>query len=294
MTGVIEITTDGGRQYGFGHLRRSATLAAALAEEGASVRVTCLSAEGEATLPPVPHADGDACLAVLDLPYARDDIATGAHRAGMKVAALDYPGTAPLDLAISLDERRRTAFAEREITGFRYALIRPEIAALAPAPGGQGVLVLLGGADVRGMGPGIARRLAAAGHEVTVIRGPLSDPESPEPLPGIAVLFTPENLPQRMAGCAWAVTNGGTTMLEFMCLGKPVYVVPQNEAERHFASVLENEGALLGIGDIPPTRIDTGLMRRVATRAREIVDGGGVKRVADALLALCTCWEFRE
>lgn len=89
-----------------------------------------------------------------------------------------------------------------------------------------------------------------------------------------------------MAGCAWAVTTGGTTMLEMLCLGKAVHVVPRTVPEEQFARRFEQKGSLLGMGleklSVPnDTRITA-----CEKRGPEIVDGQGCQRIASLIKTL--------
>jgi spore coat polysaccharide biosynthesis predicted glycosyltransferase SpsG len=83
-----------------------------------------------------------------------------------------------------------------------------------------------------------------------------------------------------MASCAWAVTTGGTTMLEMLCLGKAIHVVPRTEAELAFAQRFAAQGALLGLGLETLQTPAQDLIQTCQQRGPQLVDGKGCERIA--------------
>lgn len=277
---AIEIICDGGPAYGLGHLLRSAALGRVLKQRGHRVRLVVPSGEKIAPLSDAPNDDGEPSLHIIDLPYDAGDFVRNARALGVGVLALDYHGDAAPDLSICLFDDSGVPAEGRRAVGLDYAIIRPEIAEYGLCPQGDGVLVMIGGGDLRNQGPAAARDLAAKGNHVTLIRGPLCSDRTGED--GYVTLTNPDDLAKRMAGCAWAVSNGGTSMLEFMNLGKAVQVIPQTKQEQRFAEGILARGGLLGVAadtlDIP----DEADRRRVGKMAGSLVDGRGLNRFADA------------
>ena len=74
-------------------------------------------------------------------------------------------------------------------------------------------------------------------------------------------------------------------MLEFLSLGKPIHVVPQTDNEMSLARQISQHGGLLGIGVEDLKRLDIETCKRVADRARELVDGHGMDRILQAIEA---------
>ena len=84
-----------------------------------------------------------------------------------------------------------------------------------------------------------------------------------------------------MAGCAWAVANAGTSLMELMSLGKAVHVLPQTREEERFAADLKSQGAILGIGlDMlaPPS---PERQAQTALKAASLIDGKGAERIVE-------------
>ena len=278
---LVEILCDGGA-HGLGHLSRGSALAAALLRRGRRVRLSALSDEGARLLGDRRlDAPGRPSVCVFDLPYEIEPALQERRRQGIASVALDYFGDAGPDLVVSVLERRQPPPAGNRLSGFKYAIVRAEIAALAPAAEGSGVLVLMGGGDVLRRGPAVAARLAALGERVTLVEGPQA-PKSPA-APGVETLRAPSDLPSRMAGCGWAVTNGGVTMTELMCLGKAVHVVPQTDDEERLARRLLDSGVLLGLGEEEVAAPDDARRRAVGSAAGRVFDGLGAERIADEI-----------
>ncbi len=285
MTGPdVEIAVDGGPGLGFGHLSRSRTLAHALTAAGAAVGFSPRSTIAGQALAGWPTAGGEAAILILDLPYADDAAIHDARAAGRRVAVLDHVGAAQADLAVRTDPRPVPMAATRCEYGLKYALIRPEILSQTPRPGDY-ALVCVGGSDLGDQGVAAAGALAAQGLRVVLVRGPLAAPLSAAPA-GVDVRVDPPDLPALMAGCAFAVTNAGTTALEAMALGKAVQVLAQTEAEQATAERFLADGIILGLG------LET-LSAPAPHRAAEIgaagqgaVDGKGAGRVAALILSL--------
>lgn len=281
---TVEIVVDGGPGYGFGHLSRSRTLARALEKVGADVRFSPRSDIAADVLEGMPAATGDEPILLVDLPYADDELIRAARQPGRKVAVLDHVGEAEADLALRTDPRPVPMAADRCEYGLAYAMIRPEILAQTPTPGDY-VLICVGGSDLGDLGVEAARRLSAARQRVILVRGPLATPLTEAPT-GVEVLIAPPDLPALMAGCAFAVTNAGTTALEAMALGKAVHVLAQTEAEQATGERFLADGIVLGVGLDTLSFPAPEHAARVAAAGRKAVDGRGADRVAALVLGL--------
>ena len=281
MTGpLVEIFTDGG-STGLGHLRRSNTLGAYLRTVGYRVRVTARSAEGRRLLGEAPADPGTAAAWVIDLPAPDPELIGAAHN--QPTLALDYFWGGTPTLTVSILERSETAApGGNRLAGLLYAIIRQDIRELAPAPGGEGVVVAIGGGDQKSVGADTALRLSEAGEKVTLIQGPLAAVRDLASS-AIVCLRDPPDLAKRMAQCRWAVCNGGSTLMEFMSLGKPAWVLPQTPAEERLARHVLAQGGLLGIGSDEMRAPLEEHGARIGRKACELVDGRGVERLGDLI-----------
>jgi spore coat polysaccharide biosynthesis predicted glycosyltransferase SpsG len=280
----VEIAVDGGPGYGFGHLSRSRTLARALEKAGADVRFSPRSEIAADLLEGLPAATGDEPILLVDLPYADDAAIRAARQAGRRVVVLDHIGEAEADLGLRTDPRPVPMAAERCEYGLAYAMIRPEILSQTPVPGDY-VLICVGGADLGDLGVEAARRLSASGQPVILVRGPLATTLTEAPA-GVEVRIAPPDLPALMAGCAFAVTNAGTTALEAMALGKAVHVLSQTDAEQATAERFLADGIILGLGVETLGVPVPDHAAKVAAAGQALVDGRGAERVAALVLGL--------
>lgn len=267
--------------YGFGHIRRSNTLACALKQRGYSVRFSAVSKNGNRLLPKFSSTELRPTIYILDIPYEIKPWIMKSKAQGLPIVALDYFGEAQPTLTISIYEHRSPPPEGNRVHGLEYAIVRPEIAEIDSVFHEQNVIVMIGGADINHIGETIATILVDAGQNVRLIQGPASKEDYTIKTLGIEVLRAPKNLAAYMAGCAWAVTNGGSSMMEMMCLGKAVHVIPQTTAEQHLAQLVFDQGAILGIGldtlSVPsPEKII-----EVGHRASLLVDGRGADRIID-------------
>ena len=88
----------------------------------------------------------------------------------------------------------------------------------------------------------------------------------------------PDNLAEIMHVSSWAISNGGSSMLELMALGLAIHVLPQTNAEKALAIKIFKEGGLLGVG-FPVTIPNTKAIVNVSNKAQNMIDGLGLKRI---------------
>jgi spore coat polysaccharide biosynthesis predicted glycosyltransferase SpsG len=280
---LVRIVCDGGGALGFGNLRRSVTLASEFKRQGYNIRVEPISTLAASLLPASPQDPGDADLLLLDVPYDSGDWVASARQDRIPVVALDYQGSIAPDLDISIFDRGTAPAGANALVGLEYAIIRRDVLSLSPAPAGCGVIVIMGGGDQSGLGERAATIMHGCGCKVELIEGPLASQGSPALRGGIARVRAPDDLAPRMAGCDWAVTSGGGAMLEMLCLGKAVHVIPRTPHEEMLARSILQRGGLLGIG-FDSLRIPTPkTMGEISSTARSLVDGKGAGRIVDAI-----------
>jgi spore coat polysaccharide biosynthesis predicted glycosyltransferase SpsG len=217
-------------------------------------------------------------VVLLDVPYCGGEEVIRARALGAKVIALDYEGDEAPDVVVSLQDGRRMPIQTRRHVGVEFAIIRSELRAAKGAVSKSGdVLVLVGGGNSEGLSNEIASRL----HEVSlcVVQGPNAETLQPE-RKNIRVLQNPSRLPELMSGCRWAVTSGGTTMLEMLYFGKAIHVVPRTAAETKFAQGFLRKGALLGMGLEKLREPAEDQIFSCERRGPELIDGCGAQRIA--------------
>jgi len=207
---LVDIFCDGNEQIGFGHIRRSSTLAEQLRKDGVDVRIIGLSGQARDILPLVVADERTASLIIFDSPFGIDDLINAAHKRDQTTLTLDWFGETIPDVNIAIYPHAEVRAIHKSYVGFEFIMVRDEIrsqARVTPSKDVNHVLVVLGGGDVMGQGHSVARQLSDLGLEVTLVQGPLA--KNIEEDEKYRVLVNPPQLPEIMASCGWAITNGG-------------------------------------------------------------------------------------
>nr|WP_296063600.1 spore coat protein [uncultured Actinoplanes sp.] len=196
------------------------------------------------------------------------------------------------------------------LAGLDYALLRGSVRQLRPlsAPVHSGsrtpkVVAFFGGTDAYRAAPAIAALLARTGmpFEATIIGANEElrrELHTVEAAPGqrFDVIAPTDDLPKLLAGADLAVSASGTSTWELLCLGLPsalVWVV-DNQILGYERTIARGYAAGIGqLGNLDAGSVMTlrGLLTdadartALAAKAWAAVDGRGVERVADTLLA---------
>lgn len=285
---IAEVLSDGGGTYGIGHLKRSVALAGALRGRGHAARIIGMSERARALLAGEQIDEGRATVRIFDFPYnINGSLLERARTEGVLTVALDsFSEKGEPSLTISVFEHKTPPPPGKRVAGLEYSIVRPEVTALAPNFGGEGVVVMIGGGDNHAVGPRVAVRLALQESRVTLVQGPNVATPYRCRHSNVELVVDPVDLPRRMSRCRWAVTNGGSSMLEMMCLGKPAHAIPQTEDELMLARIVAESGAILGIGEERLSRPPTAEEERIGTIASRLVDGKGLERICTMIESL--------
>lgn len=195
----------------------------------------------------------------------------------------------------------RDAVTDRRDSGGATAPETPQGAARPPR-----VLAVFGGTDPYGSAEVVVPLILAAGLPVEVVavaaRPDTADALRALPLgPGQRLQVRPpvDDLPGLALTCAAAVSAAGTSTWEFLCLGVPTGLVCVVDNQR-VGYQAATRSACLPVGRLKELRGDeaaraasVGVLRRLVgdpalrqdltRRGRDLVDGRGAERVADAL-----------
>jgi len=269
----VQLIADGSATYGYGHISRSREVADAFSESGFEVEYINLLERPSAQL--TDH--GRSGLTVIDLPYPDDTWLNSARQRGNKVIGLDYLGQGSPDCLIRMNQPLTEIPCARLLFGLEYAIIRKSIRD-ATASRGDYVLVSIGGADVGNHGLATAATLSALGLKAILVRGPLSG-RVENTFTNVTVVESPPDFPGLLARSSWVVSNGGTTMVEAMSLGKAVHVIAQTSEEERFARPLHNSGLLLGVGSHHLRAPTEDEITSTGFRAQNAVDARGSERI---------------
>jgi spore coat polysaccharide biosynthesis predicted glycosyltransferase SpsG len=281
----VQIVTDGNSTSGFGHLRRSATLSWKLKHCGHKVCVVKASTDHDQVMPKVPMDDGHPDLIVIDLPDDGDSWIDRDKYPTTKYLGLDYSGSIPPDAIVSIIDRHKSPKCLNRFSGLKYAIIREDVLKISSKIDGKGIVVCIGGSDQLKIGAQISSLLANEFKDVTLIEGPMVQLPL-EQSDKFQVFQNPDDFAHRIARCSWAVTNGGSLMMEMMCMGKAVHVIPQTPQEEELANFVYSQGGILGVGNKDLTPPDTDHMQRVSQNAQKLVDGLGLDRIVNIIESL--------
>lgn len=278
---LIEIFCEGNKKVGYGHIRRSSTLAARLERDGVDVRISGLSENAHRMLPALKHTGRAARVVIFDSLFGIDDQILAAHERGQITVALDWFGETIPNVNIAVYPHGEVRATREAYVGFEYILVREEIALFPrtqPTGKANHVLIFLGGGDLLDQGHEASRRLRDHGFDVTLVQGPLA--KATEAGAGYRVLVNPSELPQLLTSCDWTVTNGGGCFFEALCVGKAAFVLPQSDAEMKIARFAQERDAVLGIGLDSLRGFHPAELVPVAECGTRLADGRGAERVS--------------
>lgn len=313
---AVAFAVEAGPGIGLGHLRRAQALAAVLSARGAAVRFLV---DGEVDTAG-PGTDGVAwtrdpalaCAAlaesgpdavVVDSYHAMPELCERLRAVTGCVVAIDDLADRPLPAHLVVNgafHAARLAYRGAPDTTFllgpEYALLDPAFAeppVIPPRERVERMLVALGGATggsaIDSAVAAVERALPDAALDLAV--GPFS-PEPSERRAGTTVHRGRRSLRDLERRADLAVTGGGMTLYECLASGTPVVGLCLADNQRPNVDALSAAGLILcGApsleGAIRRAADDPTLRRTLGERGRQLVDGRGASRVADALARAC-------
>ena len=250
---------------------------------------------------------------VIDSYTLPPEHSTAVRRAGRTVLAIVDGGFRGQSADIYVDQNLdSTVDADGAVglAGLDYALLRGSVRQLRPlvAPVHSDartprVVAFFGGTDAYRAAPRIAALLAETGvaFDATIIGADEELRRDLRTMPAgprgrFEIIAPTDDLPKLLAGADLAVSASGTSTWELLCLGLPaalVWVV-DNQILGYERTIARGYAAGLGrLGEFGPASVatlralltDARMRTDLARRAWSAVDGRGVARVADALLA---------
>lgn len=277
----IKIFCDGNNNIGTGHVKRSVSLANFLNTNYMPTKVYPLSEEARELIPASLLTENlNTELAIIDTPLDFSDLSQSLLKNQTKILGLDLKKDYGQNNTISVFEHSPLEF-KNKLTGFEYIIIREDIRETPKASSPtttENVLVILGGGDLKGESSKVAQILVNQGYKVNLVLGPLA--KTPDNLPnGITLYSNPENLPELMKECDWAISNGGGCLFELLYLNKPVHVLPQTQAEENIANHFLSIEAILGVGLNNLKNYNLPQLKKVYSKSLYVVDGHGTGRI---------------
>ncbi len=294
-TRTIFFYTDASHTIGSGHIRRCYQLAQELDHYTVAFVVPTSTPEWAVDLlapypvlnPPTAAPD----LAIIDALDTTTEFVADLKAKGAAVITLEDlgPGAALADFTVN------ELYNYGHLTGPRYAVLRPEFAALPPytvtntPPAAQTVLVSFGGTDPSHLTTRVARALLDTKVSVRVIPPAAYAKEDLYTLKGGPwVTVTNPVMAAEMHHADLLVTSCGRTVHEAAAVGIPTITIAANERETRHAHCPGpiHLGLGLTLDDATITTTATRLLASPAQRSeisntmRAAVDGKGARRIA--------------
>lgn len=279
---AVELICDGNSQLGFGHIRRSLSLAKFFQSRFSKVSLRILNKEAQHFIPEDLRITIAPEVVVFDCPYDISETIRTAKRAGQQTVALDGNHSEAPDLNILVFNHLNIPINEKVRVGFEYVIVRPDLQDMKAMVKKNGsILVSIGGGDYLGQSEAIARFLAENGFDVDLVLGPLAKKVAGLKHPSVRVHNNPENFIQLMVECSGAVTNGGGTLFELLYLEKPVWSIPQTPAEERVVKSLQDENCITGVGSSELLNLSNVSNIFQFCPRKQVIDGLGMSRIAD-------------
>lgn len=294
----ILIVCDAGPHVGLGHASRCSALASELKARGLGVEVQSADpamAEKVVSLPVGAYEDRKATVIVMDgYRFSQQDRLARKLRARHLVLFDDLADTPfPADLIVNQNlHAKGLCYAEYEarqfLLGPEFALLRSEYASLheSPRPDDGAVLVTLGGSTIGERAVEIANRLAGRIDRTifAVVGSGVSVPGERyarvEVLSGI-------DMPALMAECRHYVGAMGVSYLEALAAGLSTTAIAIPASQRPAVKAARDRG-LVVLDRIEDPHLVDEVIEALEKPLSPLPypDGLGVKRVADAIVAL--------
>ena len=232
----------------------------------------------------------------------------------LPIAALDYTGNINKAINCYINLRNYDHTINQHLTGVKYfeglrfAIIRESFRPLRPSElkniqSVNDVLITFGGEDSAGWTLTTIlwlEKYIAEELNITVVIGALNK-KLHEIITAVnsairhkyEVVDHLSDIERCMSKCDLAFCSAGTTLMEFAYLGKPIVALPQNDMERSFLSLFEQEGYVtsnfatennaLNSDAIKELFQKHGLRTTAARKGMQIIDGNGCRRIAEIL-----------
>jgi len=181
------------------------------------------------------------------------------------------------------------------LAGAEFVMIDPAYAGLTPNFDGP-IVVSLGGSDPHGMALRVIESLAGIDRQIIVVNGAAADEVNlPE---GVTFVSAPDSLVPYLDGASLLIGALGMTAYEAAAAGVPSLLTAWSEDHQATSLELENRSVCFSLGtwdnfsgeDLKLSA--DGLLgnherwQSMSAAGKSLVDGQGVKRVADRLVAL--------
>ena len=279
----IEILFDASPSIGMGHYKRCIALGEILVKRGFKVSVKGVGDAANRLIANDVIYNGNSKVVLYDSTTNIDELLEFDKKTNRTTIALDYFGDNCPDIAIGVNPQKIVKSNVSSYAGLNYHIIREEFHAIKKRKDTNNyILVVIGGADVRGQSAYIAKLALKTGVPVKLVLGEYANRIALDNS-GIEIIENPRNLADLHVNSLIAHTNGGGCMFEAMFFGKPVVAWPQSAQEQSMAEYVKYMGCIVGIGEEGFTKLSKIDLAVVARKASIVMDGRGIYRITDII-----------
>ena len=325
----VLIHADGGPGVGLGHVMRCAALANQLSRQGHMALIAVESAleisahmlrhgveviTCAATASAIREVAIDMasnCIVIDSYRWTANDFCT--LKGGWTIVAFDDQALRelPVDVVINgapaADELRYlTAENTLLCLGSDYQILRDDFRLIPPREyigTVDRVIAMVGGDDLLGLLPILARLLDVAAESGSFVADVICGPFTPMPdiydLKNVTVLRNPIDLHERMAGADLAISAGGQTLYELARCGTPTIAFCSGPDQIYNLKALAKANVVWNTGDatsphwarevgasITELIIDVARRKAMSQAGQALVDGLGAERLVNAIESL--------
>ena len=187
-----------------------------------------------------------------------------------------------------------------DLTGAEHIIVDPAFVRCTPDQNGH-ILVSFGGSDPHDLAPLTVDALYDSGRSMIVVNGPASSGVELE-RDGVSTQHAPASLAPYLDGAALFIGALGMSAFEAAAAGVPAVLTAWSADHEATAKALAGKGCALSIGTWD--KLDSSLLAKVADdileshqlweemsrSGRALIDGQGVKRVADGIESVLSRW----
>ena len=249
---IVQVLTQSGLENGEGHFVRQKALQKKLNGKDISLELHLhFSSLSERLKNP---SKNDSDLIILDLPKASQQFCSKLQSEGYRIFAFDWMAKDSPNYNLILVEHpfEKFPFITKKFVGLEFFMVREEVSLLINKPPSirspeYCLITMGGGAEVATLNDVEARISKVwSGQVIKVIgshKGSLSEIQEKD------TLQSPPDYPYLLASAALVATNGGSSLVEALCLKKKTISFPRNLHEFSFANKLKSSGAIFELDE---------------------------------------------
>lgn len=260
---------------GYGHFNRSYKLFTYLKKNGFPVYLFNIEDKKSHKL------DVSSNIVILDVSFHPNNVATEICKRAQISIGLDWFHSTCVDYNIVIYPHTNPEAKIHVCSGFEYIIVDEKILNIATKPNVEAlekVLIIIGGADVKGDSIKTGNYLYDLGYKVHVVLGEMAS--IPDLLPNYRVSknINSNGIANAIADADWMVTNGGTCLFEAAAACRPSIALAQTEAEARIINFFQEKKAIIGTQIEDFQNVNN--IDNIIQNAKNLVDGRGLEKIS--------------